>query len=65
MPWATVKWPLRRIGCRVLQHKCPEGTGELGGPRWSKNVSGYTMKFNMEPENGPLEKEILFGNYNF
>ena len=32
---------------------------------WNKTSTPTPLKFNMEPENGPLQKEIPFGNHHF
>ena len=42
-------------------HDCIRGWRKLV----SQNIFITPLKFNMEPENGPLEKEIPFGNHHF
>ena len=47
----------------VYSHRSSAG-GFLGCLGYTYSI-GTPLKFNMEPENGPLEKEIPFGNHHF
>ena len=57
----------QRVGCRVLQHRCPEGTGRP--PDWGKNISRlharsstwFTWKIGPRKRKG----DPGFGNYHF
>ena len=72
---------MRKTKCRATQTNASVGivrcsTSNIGKNKspeiWVKQIGGVSqplggtsLKFNMEPENGPLEKEIPFGNHHF